>query len=136
MGKIMKAGKVVLILQGKFAGRKAVVVKNYDDGATDRAYSHALVAGIDKYPRKVIKSMGKKKQVNRNKIRPFVKVYNYTHLLPTRYSVDIALDKAAVNKDSLKDASKKRKAARDVKAKFEERYKTGKNKWFFTKLRF
>ncbi len=46
------------------------------------------------------------------------------------------MDKAAVNKDALKDASKKRKAARDVKAKFEERYKTGKNKWFFTKLRF
>lgn len=52
------------------------------------------------------------------------------------YSVDLALDKAAVNKDALKDASKKRKAVRDVKSKFEERYKTGKNKWFFTKLRF
>jgi large subunit ribosomal protein L27e len=41
-----------------------------------------------------------------------------------------------VNKDALKDVSKKRKAKREVKAKFEERYKTGKNKWFFTKLRF
>jgi len=136
MGKILKPGKVVLVLAGRYAGRKAIVVKTYDEGSSERTYSHALVSGIDKYPRKVTKAMGKKKIVNRSKIGPFVRVYNYTHLLPTRYSVDIAFDKTSVNKDALKDVSKKRKAKRDVKAKFEERYKTGKNKWFFTKLRF
>lgn len=46
----MKTGKVVLVLGGRFAGRKAIVVKAYDDGSSDRAYSHALIAGIDKYP--------------------------------------------------------------------------------------
>jgi large subunit ribosomal protein L27e len=38
-----------------------------------------------------------------------------------RYSVDVGFDKAAVNKEAFKDPAKKRKAKRDVKAKFEER---------------
>ena len=36
MGKIMKSGKVVLLLSGRYAGRKAVIVKSYDDGTGDR----------------------------------------------------------------------------------------------------
>uniref|UniRef100_G1TM43 60S ribosomal protein L27 n=1 Tax=Oryctolagus cuniculus TaxID=9986 RepID=G1TM43_RABIT len=69
-------------------------------------------------------------------IKSFVKVYNYNHLMPTRYSVDIPLDKTVVNKDVFRDPALKRKARREAKVKFEERYKTGKNKWFFQKLRF
>ncbi|VDK58332.1 unnamed protein product, partial [Cylicostephanus goldi] len=52
MGKIMKPGKVVLVLRGKYAGRKALVVKAQDEGGADRAYPHAIIAGIDKYPLK------------------------------------------------------------------------------------
>lgn len=50
--------------------------------------------------------------------------------------VDIDLDKDAVNKEVMKDKTKKRKARREAKAKLEERFKSGKNRWFFTKLRF
>ncbi|KAF3816969.1 hypothetical protein GH733_014317 [Mirounga leonina] len=117
MGKFMKPGKVVLVLAGRYSGRKAVIVKNIDDGTSDRPYSHALVAGIDRYPRKVTAAMGKKK-------------------IAKRYSVDIPLDKTVVNKDVFRDPALKRKARREAKVKFEERYKTGKNKWFFQKLRF
>ena len=75
-----------------------------------------------------------------------------------RYSVDITLDKGVVNKDSLKDQKNRRRARTEVKKKFEERWacglslcgrglltsvcyffyrhKTGKNRWFFQKLRF
>ncbi|XP_033762914.1 large ribosomal subunit protein eL27-like [Argopecten irradians] len=136
MGKFMKQGKVVLILNGRFAGRKAVIVKNYDDGTQEKGYGHALVAGIDRYPRKVTRDMGKKKTKDRSKMKTFMRVYNYNHLMPTRYSVDVNLDKTSVNKDAFRDPALKRKARRDVKAKFEERYKTGKNRWFFQKLRF
>lgn len=59
-------------------------LQNIDDGTSDRPYSHALVAGIDRYPRKVTASMGKKKIAKRSKIKSFVKVYNYNHLMPTR----------------------------------------------------
>merc|ERR1711948_255000 len=136
MGKIMKAGKVVLVLSGRFAGRKAVIVKPTDDGTTDKPFGHALVAGIDRYPRKVTKRMAKKKIKMRSKIKPFLKVVNYNHLMPTRYTVDLSFDKANLNKEVLKDPMKKKKARNMVRTKFEERYKTGKNKWFFQKLRF
>ena len=76
MGKIMKAGKVILLLGGRYAGRKAVVVKPSDEGTTDKPFSHALVAGIDRYPRKVTKKMSKKKVAKRSKIKPFLKVKN------------------------------------------------------------
>ena len=84
MGKFIKSGKVVLVLNGRHAGKKAVIVKNYDDGTTDKPYGHALVAGIARYPLKVTKKMGKKKTAKRSRIKPFVKVYNYNHLMPTR----------------------------------------------------
>lgn len=61
---------------------------------------------------------------------------NYNHLMPTRYSVpDITLDSKYAAKD-LKDAVKRKKARHAIRLKFEERYKAGKNKWFFQKLRF
>ncbi|XP_051007546.1 60S ribosomal protein L27-like [Acomys russatus] len=131
MGKFMKSGKVVLVLAGRYSGRKAVIVKNIDG-----PYNHALVTGIDRYPRKVTAAMGKKKIAKRSKIKSFVKVDNYNHLMPTRYSVDIPLDKTVVNKDVFRDPALKRKARREAKVKFEERYKTGKKKQFFQKLRF
>jgi large subunit ribosomal protein L27e len=74
MGKIMKGGKVVLLLSGRYAGRKAVIVKPTDDGTSDKPFGHALVAGIDRYPRKVTKRMAKKKIKMRSKIKPFLKV--------------------------------------------------------------
>ena len=70
----MKAGKVILLLGGRYAGRKAVIVKPSDEGTTDKPFSHALVAGIDRYPRKVTKKMSKKKVSKRSKIKPFLKV--------------------------------------------------------------
>lgn len=70
----MKQGKVVLILSGRYAGRKAIVIKNNDDGTSERPYGHAIVAGIDRYPRKIIKSMGKEKRAKRSKIKTFYKV--------------------------------------------------------------
>jgi len=53
MVKFLKPNKVVVLLQGRYAGRKAVIVKNFDDGTKERPYGHAIVCGIAKYPRKV-----------------------------------------------------------------------------------
>ena len=46
-------GKVVIVLTGRYAGKKAVIVKNHDEGTTSRPYGHALVVGLSKEPRKV-----------------------------------------------------------------------------------
>ena len=74
MGKIMKQGKVVLVLNGRFAGRKALIVKPHDEGTSDKPFGHALIAGIDRYPKLVTKRMSKKKVKQRSKIKPFLKV--------------------------------------------------------------
>merc|ERR1711862_1039097 len=120
-----KQGKVVLVLGGRYAGRKALIVKSYDDGTPDKPYGHALVAGVERYPRVVTKKMGKKRVKQRSKVKPFVRVFNFNHLMPTRHSVDIPLDRAIINKEAFKDPALKRKARHEAKLKFEERYKTG-----------
>uniref|UniRef100_A0A7E4WDT8 60S ribosomal protein L27 n=1 Tax=Panagrellus redivivus TaxID=6233 RepID=A0A7E4WDT8_PANRE len=135
MGKILKVGRVVILLGGRFAGRKAVVVRVFDDGTTGHNYGCALVAGINKAPQKVTRSMGKKKIAKRSTVKPFLKVVNFTHLLPTRLTLDAELGKV-VPKEAAKDLKQKNKAKTAIKKEFEARYKTGKSKWFFTKLRF
>ena len=76
----------MVLLAGRHAGRKAVIVKQMDEGAKKgRKFPHCLVAGIERYPRKVTKRMGKKKIGQRLKIKPFVKYVNYAHIMPTRY---------------------------------------------------
>merc|ERR1712150_235790 len=134
-GKILKQGKVVLVLGGKYAGRKAIVVKDVQEGSNDRPYGHCLVVGVDRYPRLVNKRMGKTKISRRSKIKPFVKVYNFNHLMPTRYSVDLNIPKTVANKEAIKDPADKKKAVNATRRLMEERYKTGKNRWFFQKLR-
>eukprot|EP01039_Chlorochromonas_danica_P002958 gene2958-3226_t len=140
---IIKSGKVVILTAGRYAGRKAVVVKASDEGNDSKKFGHALVAGIDRYPRKVVRAMGKKKLEKRNKIKPFVKVINYNHIMPTRYSVDIDLKKV-VDESSLEE-SKRVDTRKNVKKIFEEKYKTQTAKtdkkaagvqYFFNKLRF
>lgn len=55
--------------------------------------------------------------------------------MPTRYSVsDISFEKVSVK--DLKDPVKRKTHRFQTRVKFEEKYKAGKNKWFFTKLRF
>ena len=81
----MKPGKVVVVLGGRYAGKKGVIVKTHDDGSNDRPYGHALVAGINKYPLRITRKMGKKRVAKRTRIKSFVKVVNYNHLMPTRY---------------------------------------------------
>jgi large subunit ribosomal protein L27e len=130
MVKFLKPGKVVLVLNGRQAGKKAVIVKQYDDGTKERPYPHCIVAGVERYPRKVTAGMGKKKVEKRSKIKPFLKVVNYQHLMPTRYTFDFDL------KVSLGDQSERIAQRKAIKKLFEERYQTGKNKWFFQKLRF
>jgi large subunit ribosomal protein L27e len=142
---IIKNGKVVIMLRGRFAGRKAIVVKTYDDGHGDRKFGHAIVAGIDRYPRKLTKSMSDAKAKKRSKIKPFIKSVNYTHMMPTRYSVDMDIKKAVAD-SNLTNAESRLNARKAIKERFEDRYmnqsdfksekKASGAQYFFRKLRF
>ena len=73
---------VVLVLSGRYAGRKAVIIKPNDEGTADKPFGHALIAGIDRYPRLVTKRMGKTKIKQRSKVKPFLKVRTWkSHFL-------------------------------------------------------
>ncbi len=117
----MRPGMAVLVLNGKYAGRKAIVIKSYDDGSNDKPYGHALVVGIDRYPRRILRKMGKKRMDSRSKIKPFVKLVNYNHLMPTRHTIGIPFDTSVINKNCLVDKPRKRRALLDAKLKLQQR---------------
>jgi len=136
MPKFLKPGKVVIVLNGKYAGKKAVIVENHDDGSKERRYGYAVVAGIARYPKKITKDMGKKKIAKKTRVKPFVKAINYNHLMPTRYGLDVDLKGIVTKQNALEKGPNRKKTRKAVKEVFQTRYNTGKNKWFFTKLRF
>jgi large subunit ribosomal protein L27e len=85
----------------------------------------------------VTKKMSDKKQAKRSKCKTFIKNINYTHLMPTRYSLDVADDlKNVVTADALDNATKKVAAQKEAKKLLEAKFKTGKSRWFFTRLAF
>ena len=48
------------MLAGRRAGKKAVIVKSFEDGKKGgKPYPHALVAGVERCPLKVHKSLDK-----------------------------------------------------------------------------
>ena len=128
------------------------MLKQLDEGTKERPYPHAYVAGIERYPRKVTKRMGQKKVALRSKIKPFIKVrlslqllyfllntishkvVNYSHLFPTRYAFELEGLKG-IQMESFKEPSQREDSRKEIKKVLEERYKSGKNKWFFTPLR-
>jgi large subunit ribosomal protein L27e len=141
-----ESGKVVIVLQGRHAGKKAVVVKAFDDSSSaDKRYAHCLIAGIDRHPRKITKSMTKKKIEKRSKMKPFVKYVNVRHVFPTRYVVDMDLKKT-VEEESLATEDGKIETKKALKKIFEERYLNQKavtsekkavgSNYFFQKLQF
>lgn len=79
--------------------------------------------------------MGKKLVDRRSRVKPFIKVVNYNHLMPTRYTLELEGLKGAVSADTFKEVSQREDAKKIVKKALEDRYTSGKNRWFFTPLR-
>lgn len=112
-------------------------MQNVDQGSNNRRFGHALIAGIDRYPLKVTKSMSKRVLARRSRIKPFVKAVNYNHLMPTRYALDLGEGvKTAVPMDAGSNPTARSKARKEVAKLLQDRFNSGKNKWFFSKLRF
>lgn len=149
MVRFIKPGRIVILLTGRFAGKKAVIVKCYDDGSKERKFSHCLVAGIEKPPLFVTKKMHEEKQKRRMRVKPFVRFVNYQHMMPTRYVVPGDFDlKSMVTEENMTDLVKRKNVKRDLRNYLTEKYtkqaasKAGEKagsvhtKFLFTKLRF
>lgn len=123
-------------------------MKTSDNATGNKKFAHAIVAGIDRYPRKITKSMTSKKTIRRARIKPFIKAINYNHVMPTRYEVDWDVKKfipetganGAVVPENIK------KSKKDLKDFLQKAYlntENGKDEpakiasaYFFTKLHF
>ncbi|EPZ35389.1 putative 60S ribosomal protein L27 [Rozella allomycis CSF55] len=136
MVSFIKQGKAVVILNGRFAGKKAVVVENFDEKTGDKKRAgHCLVVGVERCPLKITSSMGQKRVARRSRVKPFVKVINHSHMLPTRYSFNVDLSKV-VKHEAIQDAAQRQEVRKKVRKILEDAYATGSHKWFFSKLRF
>ena len=140
MKKFLKPGRVVIMLSGKHAGKKAVILKVIYEGPKNRRFTHCLVAGISRYPRKVTGKMDDKRIARRTTIKPFVKYVNFNHFLPTRYVVSQSLDVKQMinyfddkistknkehekNRDPLKNDEIKTEFKKKIRKIFEDKYR-------------
>jgi large subunit ribosomal protein L27e len=64
-----------------------------------------------------------------------IKAVNYSHLFPTRYTLELEGLKGTVSSETFREISHREDAKKTVKKLLEERYQSGKNKWFFQPLR-
>jgi large subunit ribosomal protein L27e len=116
------------------ASLQVVIIQPVDNGNKPHPFGHAVVAGIERYPSKITRRMSKSRQEKRSKIKPFIKVINYNHLMPTRYTLELEGLKGAVSGETFKEVTQREDAKKNVKKVLEERYTSGKNRWFFTPL--
>ncbi|RPB20615.1 hypothetical protein L211DRAFT_841544 [Terfezia boudieri ATCC MYA-4762] len=134
--KFLKNGRVAIITRGRYAGKKVVLIKVQEEGTKAYPFGHALVAGIERYPSKVTKRMSKKTTAKRSKVKPFIKTVNFNHIMPTRYTLELETLKNVINQDTFKEPTQREEAKKTIKKALEERYTSGKNRWFFQQLRF
>mmetsp|Transcript_5432 Transcript_5432/g.8868 ORF Transcript_5432/g.8868 Transcript_5432/m.8868 type:complete len:140 (-) Transcript_5432:146-565(-) len=135
--KVMNKGRVCMILQGRFAGCKGVIVETREPSRKHK-FLHCVVAGISKAPRRVNPKMERKTIMERSKISTFVKVINQRHLMPTRYRLNMRVKGISVKSLNPKDG-KKKQLRRDIRRKLTRMYfKNGEpaTRWFFKKLYF
>ena len=88
--------------------------------------------------------MSEKKVSRRSKVKPFVKMVNYNHMLPTRYTLaqtDLDL-KGVVDVEKMATQESRKEVKRELRKVFNEKYQKptedtkSHTEFFFKKLRF
>ena len=92
MVKCLKAGKVVVITSGKYAGKKAVIVKVNEAASDKYKFPNAIVVGVESAPRKVTRAMDEKAVNKKTSMKVFTKVINLQHFMPTRFGIGQSID--------------------------------------------
>merc|ERR1712216_835480 len=146
MGKFLKDGKIVVCLQGRYAGKKAVILKTNDDGGKERPYGHGRCRrcrqGAIAHHQGHVQAYRKDEEACAAPlpVKTFVKIVNYTHVMPTRYSVEntmVKVLKGHLTADTFTDQAAKKKFLKSARGVFENKYKERDgSRWLFEKLRF
>ena len=86
-----------------------------------------MVAGVERAPMRVAKRMSKTKIKRRSTLKPFAKIVNYNHILPTRFLVtgEFAQSgqelKTVVTEDKMANKDTRKKLKNEIKQIFSER---------------
>ena len=125
----------MIVLNGRYAGRKGVIVKSNYESVKDRKFPHCMVVGLSHGPRKPTKKNLAKLQAKIKKLESqentsdrvkalksfgiFIKTYNMSHLLATRYTLkdELGLAKSIAKIDELDKKIKEDKVIIDNKEK-------------------
>lgn len=67
-------------------------------------------------PLKITKAMGKKKIAKRSKIKPFVKIVNYNHIIPICYIFELDKLKDAVSAKKIKNTTLRDESKKAIKS--------------------
>ena len=139
MSKILQQGRVVIILSGRFAGKKAVVTSVNLQNTKDRKYGYVTVVGIERSPLKITKKMSEKVRQMRTSVKSFCKVINVNHVMPTKNTIDLK-DLPTVKEVKIEkfEAGKPYSNAqkKQISSDLARHYRSGRDNWLFTKLRF
>ena len=128
------------MLQGRHAGKKALVLAAYPEPTEDRKFPYAVVMGIEKYPKKVSKDMTQEQLVKKTQVKVFVKAVNFNHIMLTRHTLkeEDLFKKISVEKvvGSLKDVAAKKQVLEEASKLLRQKYLNNKMSWFFKPLQF
>lgn len=125
---IFKQNMIVVITNGRHAGKKGVVVKELDEHTI-------LVAGVERVPVESADYMPSWQKRRNEKFATFIKKINIRHALATRYKADIGLANLDFS-DAVSDAGAKKSANTWVNSVMKDAYEAKKAKWLFTSLVF
>lgn len=126
---LLKPNTIAVVLKGRFAGKKGVVVSASEDGRK------ILVAGIEKMPRPVTDDMSERKKSRLSRMSVFIRNYNSRHLLATRYRGDVGFGVIDFSK-TFDDLESKKLSIDAIKKAFVSANKQKKAPWLFEKLVF
>lgn len=118
---------IVIPTAGKFAGKKAVVIKNIDDRI-------CLIAGVQRLPKESEDYMSKVEKKKNDRFLSFVKKVNVRHLMATRYKADIGLSE--VDYSQISNINSKKEVRNKVVDIMKKAQENGKAKFLFTELKF
>ena len=123
-----------MLLRGRQAGKKAVVVSSYPNGTDSAPFAHSYVIGLEKVmvPRLVLPGLTVRQIERRMRMSVFLRKLNWRHLMVTRHTLPLQADD--VNIALLEDPRTRLQAKQMAQALMRQRFNAGKDQWFFTKL--
>lgn len=125
---IFKPNMIVLISNGRLAGKKAVVVKELENNMI-------VVAGVVRVPVESPDYLPTWQKRKNEKFVTFIKKINIKHVIATRYKADIGLEAVEVE-NAIENINAKATLNGEANKILKNAYEAKKAKWLFTQLKF